>query len=191
MNTRVVNEEVLYADDAIVRVARPDIILLKEGAERNRRKRIRLCAHRDMEDSLHEMLIVHTRDTYVRPHKHLGKCESFHVIEGVADVVVFEDDGAIADVIPLGDYASGRAFYYRLTRPWFHTVLIRSDVLVFHETTNGPFRRADTVFAGWAPEENDEVERVRFLARLVRTVEVWSGRSPSGLSGRGGGQNQS
>ena len=87
------------------------------------------------------MLIVHERGAYVRPHKHPAKTESTHIIEGLVDVVLFEDDARIERVISMGDYASGRAFYYRMDVPVFHTLIIRSDVLVFHETTNGPFER--------------------------------------------------
>src|SRR4051812_15824469 len=76
------NDEVLYSDDLIVQVERPEIEQLKKAALLNPRRRIRLCAHRNVDSTLHEMLIVHTANTYVRPHKHLNKIESFHVIEG-------------------------------------------------------------------------------------------------------------
>jgi len=101
------------------------------------------------------MLIVHERGAYVRPHKHPGKTESTFIIEGTVDVVVFYDDGSIERVMRMGDYASGRTFYNRMASPVFHTLIIRSDVLVFHEVTNGPFNRSDTVFAPWAPDECD------------------------------------
>ena len=79
--------EVRYATDAIVLVDGGDVADLKRAAEENARRRVRLCAHHSRDDRLHEMLIVHTHDTYVRPHKHLGKSESFHIIEGDVDVV--------------------------------------------------------------------------------------------------------
>jgi cupin fold WbuC family metalloprotein len=147
--------EVRYATDAVVVVGAADVARLKAEAEQNERRRIRLCAHAGVDDRLHEMIIVHTNDTYVRPHKHVGKSESFHVIEGEVDVVLFDDEGGVTDVIPMGTAASGRAFFYRIATPIFHTLLIRSNVLVFHETTGGPFRRTDTVFAPWAPEDGD------------------------------------
>ncbi len=133
--------EVRYATDRIVLVDAADVVRLKGEAENNARRRIRLCAHHSVDDRLHEMLIVHTNDTYVRPHKHLDKSESFHVIEGEVDVVVFDEAGSVTEVMPMGTFASGRPFFYRIAAPLFHTLLIRSEVLVFHETTNGPFRR--------------------------------------------------
>ena len=160
------NPEVLYAIDPIVQVDRADIEAMVERAERNPRRRIRLCAHRDTRDSLHEMLIVHTNETYVRPHKHLSKCEAFHIIRGSADVVLFDDGGTILEVVPMGDYASGRKFYYRLADSLYHTLLIHSNHLVFHEITNGPFDRKDTVFAPWAPELEDGDGAREFMKKL-------------------------
>lgn len=171
LGVTALNEEVLVATGPIVKLSRADIQSLKERALRNSRQRIRICAHKNNQDRLHEMLIVHTKDAYVRPHKHLNKSESFHVIEGKVDVVIFEEGGNVAQVIRMGDYASGRRFYYRIEQPAFHTLLIRSDVLVFHETTNGPFRREDTVFAPWSPEEQDPTGQNDFMKRLRDTVK--------------------
>jgi cupin fold WbuC family metalloprotein len=163
---RTESAEVRYATDAIIVVDAADVAGLKRAAEGNTRRRIRLCAHYSTDDRVHEMVIVHARDTYVRPHKHVGKSESFHVVEGDVDVVVFDDNGGVIEVIRMGVFASGRPFYYRIAEPLFHTLLIRSEILVFHETTSGPFRRADTVFAPWAPEDGDAAAAATYLADL-------------------------
>ena len=142
MPTRAINNEVLVADDAVVRVGREDIDLLRGRVRLTLRKRIRLCAHRDGDSPLHEMFIVLDGATYIRPHKHLGKAESLLVIQGEADAVFFEDSGAVREVVRLGDYGSGQRFYYRISDPFYHTLLLRSDPFVFHEATQGPFDRA-------------------------------------------------
>ena len=41
-----------------------------------------------------------------------------------------------------------------MSDPINHMLLIRSEFLVFHEATEGPFLREKTVFPEWAPEEN-------------------------------------
>lgn len=163
---RAENAEVLYADDRVVTIDATAIAELKRAAERNARKRIRVCAHRGVEDRLHEMLIVHEFNTYVRPHKHVGKSESFHVIEGEVDVVIFDDDGRISEMIEMGTFQSGRPFFYRIADPLYHTLLIRSPVLVFHETTSGPFKREETIFAPWAPEDGQREAVDRYLTEL-------------------------
>ncbi|MGP8281866.1 MAG: WbuC family cupin fold metalloprotein [Desulfomonilaceae bacterium] len=162
--------EVLYTDEEIVSVSQSNIDYLVMQSTLNERSRIRLCAHSNVHDRLHEMIIVHTYGTYVRPHKHIGKPESFHVIKGEVDVLAFDDDGGIRKVIRLGEYATGLAFYYRVSVPLYHTMLVRSEVLVFHEITTGPFVRTDTVFAPWSPAEDDLSESARFMARLEQMI---------------------
>ena len=100
--------EVRYAADAVVLVDAADVARLKQEAALNARKRIRLCAHSGVDDRLHEMLIVHTHDTYVRPHKHHGKSESFHVIEGPRAGVFFDDSGQVTQRGNMGERGSGR-----------------------------------------------------------------------------------
>ena len=168
------NAEVLYAEDPIVQVDREDIEFLVERAAKNPRKRVRLCAHKNVDDNLHEMLIVHARDCYVRPHKHLSKSESFHIIRGVVDIVLLDETGHIIEVVPMGEYGTGRKFFYRLADPYYHTLLIHSDYVIFHEITNGPFNRADTIFAPWAPAETDAATVESFMKELARSVEHWN-----------------
>ena len=163
---RFESAEVLYSASATPTATHGDVDMLKALSARNVRRRVRLCAHSGPDDRLHEMLIVHERCAYVRPHRHPGKTESMHVIEGQVDVVVLSEAGAIEQVIAMGDYASGRTFYYRMEAPLFHTLIIRSEVLVFHETTNGPFDRSDTEFAPWAPTGDDPVAVQAYLTDL-------------------------
>lgn len=167
MNFIEINEEVLYTQDRITCVNSKDIELLKSKAAANKRKRVRICSHIDKNDSLHEMLIVHNMGIYVRPHKHNDKSESFHIIEGCLDVVTFDDHGNILNVIEMGEFTSGKCFYYRLSASHFHTVIPKTDWVVFHETTNGPFNREDTEFSDWSPPEDDENAQKVYLDNLI------------------------
>lgn len=155
MNFKQINEEVLYTIDDIISINKSNIDILKAKALKNERKRIRLCAHRDVQDALHEMLIVQTKDVYIRPHKHINKSESFHIIEGELIVVIFDDIGRILQVVQMGEYLSGLVTYYRLSDDYFHTVVPVSDIVVFHEITNGPFNPEDTIYPLWSPKDND------------------------------------
>jgi len=152
------SDEVLYPDDDVVLIASGDLDELKRLASKNPRKRIRICGHKSPDDALHEMFIIHTNETYVRPHKHLGKAESFSILEGRVDVVLFHDDGSIRQVVNMGAPDSGLPFYYRLDDPIYHTLLIRTDFLVFHEVTQGPFNREQTIFADWSLSDLDVKE---------------------------------
>lgn len=164
------SDEVLYPDEDVVFLQLAQIQDLKYRAVLNPRHRVRLCMHRSPKDTLHEMFIVHMRDCYVRPHKHLGKVESMAVLEGEVDVVLFHDDGSIRRIIQMGTQSSGKVFYHRLADPIYHTLLIRSEFLVFHEITEGPFLRECTVFPEWAPLEPSEATDA-FLDRLETQIK--------------------
>jgi cupin fold WbuC family metalloprotein len=119
------------------------------------------------------MIIALGRKTAIAPHRHHGKSESFHVIEGEADIILFSDDGKIEQVVPMGPPDSGKAFYYRVSAPLYHTVLVRSDVFIFQETTKGPWDRAESEEAPWAPPE-DSAELADYLGKLDLSEEASS-----------------
>jgi cupin fold WbuC family metalloprotein len=165
------SEEVLYPDENLIFLQIDHIQELKHRAMVNSRHRVRLCTHRTPDDQLHEMFIVHMRDCYVRPHKHIGKVESMVVLEGEADFVLFNDDGSIRKIIAMGNQNSGKVFYQRLTDPIYHMLIIRTEFLVFHEITEGPFLRESTLFPSWAPAE-PSAETNAFLERLNDLIRI-------------------
>lgn len=164
-------DEVYRSRGSITLVTADNIAFLKSRAASNPRRRVRLCAHPDSEDRLHEMLIVHAQAAYVPPHKHLNKSESFHIIEGLLTVFLFNDEGVVEKVIPMGEIGSGRVFYYRLSTSFYHTVWPESEFVVFHEVTNGPFERKDTINASWAPAEDALAGQPGFTESLLQTMK--------------------
>lgn len=162
--------EVYFEGGGNLRLRAEDIRRLKAKVAGTPRHRVRLCAHQTLEDPVHEMFIVMGQGTYVRPHKHRDKVESFHVIEGRALALEFDDDGRIAQTVPMGAYGSGRNFFYRSPAHAYHSWLILSKVFVLHEVTNGPFRRQNTLFAPWSPDDTDPTAAERYLKRMTEMV---------------------
>jgi len=162
--------EVIVATDAFTSLTDDIVRTLKRGSVSAERGRMRFCAHQTAEDPLHEMLISLARTTYIRPHRHSGKSESVHVVEGCGDLVRFDEAGGLVDVLRIAPHGSGRCFYYRMATPQYHMLIVRTDVLVVHETTNGPFRPDDTEFAPWAPEEGNIEGRAAFLAHVEKEI---------------------
>ncbi len=161
------NEEVYYAEGDVVRIGADELAFVRRAAAVSPRRRARICAHPQPGDRLHEMVIALARDGYIRPHKHLRRAESFQVFEGSAEVVVFDDAGTVTDVVAM---SSDGVRMYRLNAPRFHTVLVRSECFVVHETTEGPFDPSDTEFARWAPAETDATAAAAYAADLERRV---------------------
>jgi cupin fold WbuC family metalloprotein len=167
---RAESAEVLYTLDAVTKIGKDDIESLKSRALENVRERARLCAHQSTDDSVHEMLIVHTKGTYIPPHKHMGKSESFHIVEGRLDIVIFDNAGEVVEVVEMGEYASGATFFWRISESFYHSVIPRTDIVVFHETTKGPFTREDFIHAPWAPKEDDQAAVRRYMSHLESAI---------------------
>jgi cupin fold WbuC family metalloprotein len=166
------NDEVLYTKESIVNLTAQDLADIKKMAKLNSRQRIRICSHSSIDGKVHEMIIFHSKGTYVPPHKHLGKCESFHLISGEIDCVIFNNEGTITKTFPMGDYSSGKTFYYRIPADTFHTQLFTKDTF-FHEVTEGPFNRDETIIASWAPDEKDTLKTKKYMSDIIKEFSIY------------------
>ena len=167
------NDEVFYAETNPVNIKKSDLEELKRIASLTPRERARICTHTSSSDLLHEMFIVHGQGAYVRPHRHLTRREGMQVLEGIADMVIFSDEGELCEVRRLDSVN----FYQRLNAPFYHMLLIRSEWLVFHEATTGPFERSDTEFAPWSPADSDDFAVCNFLDVIYKKVKSFSDRA--------------
>jgi len=166
LRTREESFGVLYADEPLSIVSREDLRVLETRVTLSPLKRTRLCTHGSPADQLHEMFIVQCPETYIRPHKHVGKAESMLVLSGRADVLFFREDGEIESLVSVGDYASGLPFFYRMAEGVYHGLIVRTSIFLFKEATVGPFDKMKTVFAAWAPAEEDRAAAAEYRTSL-------------------------
>lgn len=160
--------EVLVCKGDISLAGKSIIKKLKLLASKSPKKRARFCAHQNNQDSIHEMLIVLKEGTYIQPHAHQGKTESFQVIEGQAEILIFDDKGAIKKRIVISGEDPVHPFYYRLNTNYFHTVVVKSEYFTFFETTNGPWNPNQSIYAHWAPSEDAPDDIVtKYLYSLI------------------------
>ena len=162
--------EVFLAEGPIATIGAEDIEVLRQAVRKTPKRRVRINAHPRSDDELHEMIIAIEPGSYIRPHKHPGKSEAFHIIEGQVDIVVFSEAGEVERIVSLAAKGGHHPFYYRMSTPHFHTLIVRSDLLVVHEITNGPFLPTGTIYAAFAPEEGDTASAAIFQANLVKRV---------------------
>lgn len=160
------NEAVFYIDEEKRLLQRKDFNFLIEIALKNDRHRARLCAHENIESDLHDIFDVFTKDTYLRPLKQERKIYSYHVIQGEADVYLFSEAGAVTDIIPLGDFQSGKSCFFRLPVGVYRTLVPQSDIFIYHEVTTGPFVKENTIFASWAPDESEHDKVQSYISFL-------------------------
>ncbi len=155
---------VLFSKDAIATVSQKETEELKRIALESPLKRSRLCLHHTQDDPVQEMVIALHRDTYLRPHRHQGKSESFHMIEGAVCIAFFDDAGAILQTVRL--FADlQKTFLYRLSESLWHTVIPLTEFAVFQEVTTGPFSSSE--YPAWEPENTPEAQEA-FKTRILR-----------------------
>jgi cupin fold WbuC family metalloprotein len=133
-------------------------------AESSPRLRMNHNFHSGPEDNPHRFLNVLLQGTYIRPHRHLTppKAESFLVLDGIAEVMLFDDDGAITARYELGGEAAGaRVWGIDIPPGLWHTIVARTARVVCYEVKPGPWiPGTDKEFADWAPAEGEPAATV-------------------------------
>lgn len=160
---------VYYTNSTLPLINTYTIAFLKESALKSKLKRARLCLHLHKTDIQHDMVIVVHRDSYVAPHRHLSQSETFILIEGNVNLLVFEENGDINNVINMKSFDNhdNNTFFYRMSKNIFHSLSLNSEFVVFIESTLGPFDLTQREHASWAPNHNDFNLGLKFIKNIV------------------------
>ena len=94
-----INNEVEINQKDLFTIDKSWINRIKILAKNNHSGKYRTCIHNSEDDNVHEMLIVHCKNTYVRPHKHKRNGESLQFIEGTGTAIIFNNEGKIITVL--------------------------------------------------------------------------------------------
>ncbi len=140
------NERVFYARETPVVLGMQLIMLMKELAEFRGLPIFRICLHENDDEGIHEMLMVHTRPVLVGPLKQDKTSLSYHMLDGVADILLHDDTGACNRTIRVnsGDNSCGR--FVRLKANVFRSIQTISQHSIFLEVASGPFADNETVW---------------------------------------------
>ena len=122
---------------------------LKILAQKDPNKRARICLHKNDEEMVQEMIIAFCKDSYIRPHRHIDKSESYHIIEGRIEIIFYNDNGIEIDKVVLSDKIDEHPFLFRISNSAWHTVVPKSDFVIIHEVTKGPFNKNSSEFPDW------------------------------------------
>jgi cupin fold WbuC family metalloprotein len=172
-------DEVFRTKPGVVSVSRADLEYMRSEANRTVNKRICLCVHQSDKDQLHEMFGVYTHKTFFGDKLHFGKDKSLHILEGEADLIIFDEVGNIRDLVQLGDRTKDKNIFVRVPQGVTYSLIVRSEYLIVHEATSGPFNREETLWADWSPLDSElpalkvhqqhlEMRLARFLAGSSR-----------------------
>ena len=163
--------EVFYAPPGLICAGARTIDWLIETAHGQASGKARLCLHASPASAIHDMIIVHGRDTYVRPHRHKLHGETLTVLRGEARAVVFDETGGVETVIEMRPIDAGGTGFYRMPAGLYHALVVDSEWLVFHETCQGPFDRNNSEFAPWSPAAAEIEAGAHFLRTLRDTLD--------------------
>jgi cupin fold WbuC family metalloprotein len=126
---------------------------LVRKARASTRQRMNLNLHATPNDPIQRLLNAAEPSTYVRPHRHAsGRQELTLVLRGAADILLFDDDGALTGRVPL----RGDGTVVEIPGGCWHAAIVHSPGTILMEVKPGPYERAtDKEFAAWAPPEGD------------------------------------
>ena len=154
---------------SVVELLNKDITFLKKKSRSNPLKKGRLCIHSNIKDDIHQMIIYHSKGTYIRPHKHLNKEESYLLLQGEMDVVLFDNKGNVTKVIKMGNLRSKKIFFFRMKKSIFRTLIMKKDS-IFLEIKQGPFTKKNVIWASWSPDIDNEIDSKIFLKDLKKEI---------------------
>jgi len=145
---------------------------LVEKASSTKRKRLNYNFHSTDADTLQRLLNAIEPDTYVQPHKHENpdKREVFIIIQGIAAIICFDDEGDIIEYSLLN--RDEHVYAVEIPPRVWHTLVSLKEGTVLYEIKDGPFdANNDKKFAPWAPAEGDSLCEL-YLKNLKKRIKL-------------------
>jgi len=134
------------------------------------RLRMNYNFHPQLNDPVQRLLNALEPWTYIRPHKHTTKEESFVLLRGTILAVVFNDDGTIRDhaILSLSTGVLGVEFEENS----FHMLTSLETGSAVYEIKEGPFvPHTEGSSAPWAPKEGIP-ESKEFLTKVFKELGI-------------------
>jgi len=126
--------------------------------------------HSELSDPVQRLLNALEPWTYIRPHKHTTKEESFVLLRGTILAVVFNDDGTIRDHAVLCQKSGILGIEFEENS--FHMLTSLETGSAVFEIKEGPFvPHTEGSSAPWAPKEGTP-EAKGFLAKVFIELNI-------------------
>ncbi len=137
-----------------------------EEAVRSPRLRKNHNMHKHDGSACHRLLNAIEPASYIRPHRHLDpeKDEAFIILSGKLGIIIFSDDGVVAEKVMLSHQSGNLAA--DIPYGIFHTAVSLEPGTVFYEAKAGPYLPlTESETALWAPIDGS-AEAVSYLQCL-------------------------
>ena len=148
------------------------LVTVNEMEELSRKRNncdLRICLHKNMNERLHQMVILHHRGIYRRPQKHIRRDETYQMIKGKMALLIFGTKGEVINAKILDKYD---LFICRIRRGLWHVTIPVTPYVIFHEVKSGRFnRRLDSIYPLWAPKGHDRQENRIYYQKLLKRIK--------------------
>lgn len=135
-------------------------------AKENPRLRMNYNFHAEMDAPIHRLLNALEPGTYLPPHRHRDKEETYLVLRGSLLAFFYDEAGDVTEKVLLNP-SEGK---YGLEIPpctWHSIVALESSTVIF-EIKKGPYSPLSPEdLASWAPAASDEEGAKAFMKRML------------------------
>lgn len=139
--------------------------LVTAQAKGNDRLRMNYNFHETMDAPVHRMLNALEPGTYLPPHRHSDKEETYLVLRGSLLAFFYDEEGNVTEKVCLNPL-EGR---YGLEIPpcvWHNIIVLESGTVIF-EIKKGPYQPLSPEdMASWAPAPDDAEGVKAFMRRM-------------------------
>ena len=154
----------------MVRITTELIEKVVAEARQSPRRRMNYNFHPELSDPVQRLLNALEPWTYIRPHKHTTKEESFVLLSGTVLAVVFNNDGTIRDHAILSRETGILGIEFE--ENCYHMLTSLETGSVVFEIKEGPFvPHTEGSSAPWAPQEGTPEAR-EFLSKVFETLRI-------------------
>lgn len=106
------------------------------------KKTFRICLHGSNKEKIHCMIVVVGKKDKTEVHKHLLKTEYYYIHYGKIDLLTFESKKKKYTKYSMN---SNSSFLFKMIQKKYHQVVPRSNVVIYSEIRNGPFKKNDSI----------------------------------------------
>lgn len=135
-------------------------------AMENSRLRMNYNFHASMDDPIHRMLNALEPGTYLPPHRHSDKEETYLVLRGSLWVFFYDESGNITEKACLNP--SEGNYGLEISPGTWHSVMALESGTVIFELKKGPYQPLPPEdLAPWAPAPSDEEGAAVFMKKML------------------------
>lgn len=135
-------------------------------AQENARLRMNYNLHESLDAPIHRLLNALEPGTYLPPHRHTDKEETYVVLRGSLLVFFYDDLGNVMEKATLN--SSAGVYGLEIPAGTWHSIIVLEPGTVIFEIKSGPYRPLPPEdMAPWAPAPSDTEGAAVFMKRML------------------------